>query len=94
MELEEAFTDDANSMTGHLIDGAAEKVQWAREKAVEFLAHADDLEERAAQYRHLAGLMIMEAQEYAGSISDLVAAEFPTEDTPIGGEEREEEDEG
>ena len=91
MDLEEAFTDDANSMTGNLIDGAAEKVQWARQKAVEFLEHADSLEERANSYRHLAGLMLVEAQSYAGEISDLLAAEFPTEDTPIGNEEPEDE---
>lgn len=82
------FTDDAHSMSGYLIDGAADKVQWARTKAVEFLEYADSLEERAASYRHLAGLMIVEAQQYAGEVSDLLAAEFPTvEDTTDNEEE-------
>lgn len=84
------YTDDANSMSGYLIDGAADKVQWARAKAVEFLEYADSLEERASSYRHLAGLMVVEAQMYAGEVSELVAAEFPTEGDEIDAGQREE----
>lgn len=72
------FAETASEQTGQLIDNAAEKVQWARQKATEFLEHADALEERAEAYRHLAALMLLEAQGYADSISDLLTAEFPT----------------
>jgi hypothetical protein len=74
------FGDTADEQSSKLIDGAAEKVQWARDQAKVFLEHADALEERAEQYRHLAALMILEAQGYAGDISDLLAAEFPMTD--------------
>ena len=75
----EVVATTAEEQTGHLIDGAAEKVHWARMKATELLEHADDLEKRAEHYRHLAALMILEAQGYAGEISDLLATEFPME---------------
>lgn len=90
MDSIEDFTEDANSMSGYLIDGAADKVQWARQKAIEFLEYADSLEERAASYRHLAGLMVVEANMYAGEIADLVSAEFPTVEDTIPEEEKDE----
>lgn len=71
------FADTADEQTAKLIDGAAEKVQWARNRAKDLLEHADDLENRAEQYRHLAALMVLEAQGYAGEISDLLFTEFP-----------------
>lgn len=80
----------AAEQTGQLIDSAAEKVQWAREKATELLEYADSLESRAEQMRHLAALMILEAQGYAGEISDLLTAEFPME--PYNPEKEEEDD--
>lgn len=89
-DFESAFAETADEQTARLIDGAAEKVNWAREKAKELLEHADDLENRAEQYRHLAALMIIEAQGYAGDISDLLATEFPMTDI----EEPESEDNG
>ena len=83
--MEEMFAETAGEQFSQLIDGAADKVQWAREQALRFLEHADSLEERANEYRHLAALMILEAQGYAGEVSDLLASEFPT----TGGEEDE-----
>lgn len=76
-EFYEVIAKTAEEQTGQLIDGAAEKVQWARAMATELLGHADSLENRAEQYRHLAALMIIEAQGYAGEISDLLTTEFP-----------------
>lgn len=90
MDSVDEFANDANGVTGYLIDGAADKVQWARKQAIEFLAYADSLEERAASYRHLAGLMVEEAQEYVGEVADLLAAEFPTEGDEIKREEPDE----
>ncbi len=77
MSLED-YLNTAEGMSGQLIDGAADKVQWAREMATRMLEHANDLEERAESYRHLAAIMIIEAQGYADEISRLVVSEFPT----------------
>ncbi|MET0466977.1 MAG: hypothetical protein ABW007_27715 [Chitinophagaceae bacterium] len=71
---------DAESTTDFLIDGAAEKVQWARKMANEFLEHAAYLRDRADAYTHLAGTMIVEANNHAAEIANLVNAEFPTLD--------------
>lgn len=75
--MEDFFAETAQEQFSQLIDNAAEKVQWAREQANAFLAHADDLENRAEQYRHLAALMILEGQGYATEIADLMSAEYP-----------------
>lgn len=83
------FAATAEDQFSQLIDGAAEKVQWARNQAKLFLEHADMLEERAEQYRHLAALMILEGQGYATEIADLMASEYPMTDPDV-----EEEDEG
>jgi hypothetical protein len=89
--MEDFFAETAQDQFSQLIDGAAEKVQWARDQANAFLAHADDLENRAEQYRHLAALMILEGQGYAGEIADLMSAEYPM--TNPDGPEEELEDE-
>jgi hypothetical protein len=70
--------ETAESTTDVLIDGAAEKVQWARKMATEFLEHAAYLRDRADAFTHLAGTMIVEANNNAAEIADLVNAEFPT----------------
>lgn len=75
------MTEDSTSEFEQLIDEAADKVSWSRKKALEFLDHANDLEERANTYRKLAASMISEAQEFASEIADLMEAEFPLEDS-------------
>lgn len=87
--------DTAEEMTGYLVDGAAEKVQWSRAMAREMLDHAQALRDRADQFTHLAGLMLVEAQSYAQEISDLLSAEFPTGDAfeaMVNGTEEEEDE--
>lgn len=74
MEFEEMQT---NEVFGHLMDDASEKSQHARAVAIELLELALGLEERAEKYRHLAALMVLDAQEFAGSVGDLLAMEFP-----------------
>lgn len=88
-----SIEDTAEEMNGHLIDGAAEKVQWGRAMATEFLEYADQLEDRAEKFRHLAALMILEAQNYASEVSTLLSAEFPTDasfEAVINGEQEDE----
>lgn len=70
--------ETAESTTDYLIDGAAEKVQWARAQAREFLEYAASLREKADAFTHLAGIMIVEANGHAEEISMLVNAEYPT----------------
>lgn len=88
MSLED-YLNTSEGMIGELIDDAAAKVQWARQMATSMLEHAASLEQRAESYRHLAAIMILEAQSYAEDVGDLLTAEFPTD----GGEETEETDE-
>jgi hypothetical protein len=86
--IEDVFAETSEEQFSQLIDDAAEKVQWARAQANAFLEHADSLENRAEQYRHLAALMILEGQGYATEIADLMSAEYPMTEV------EEDEDEG
>jgi hypothetical protein len=78
--FQSVFADSVDEQTDILIDGAAEKVTWAKAMARNFLEYANELEERAEQYRHLAAIMILEANGYAEEVSKLLTAEYPTGD--------------
>ncbi len=71
---------DSNGMFGHLMDDSAEKSKHARDSALKLLEMADAWEERASKLRHLAAVIILEAQEFAGEVGDILAMEFPMGD--------------
>lgn len=71
---------DSNGMFGHLMDDSAEKSKHARDSALRLLEMADAWEERASKLRHLAAVMILEAQVFAGEVGDILAMEFPMGD--------------
>lgn len=81
METPRAFDEVATD----LIDDAASKVKWARKQANKFLAKADEIEEMAAitadKYREAAASLIIEAQSFADSVSDILQAEYPMNDS-------------
>jgi uncharacterized coiled-coil DUF342 family protein len=71
---------DSTGMFSHLMDNNAEKMQWNKNSAVELLAMADELEEQAEKYRHLAATLILDAQGYADATASLLRMEFPMTD--------------
>jgi hypothetical protein len=74
LEFEEM---DSTGQFSHLMDDSAEKVAHARSSALDLLEMANAWEERASKLRHLAAVLILEAQEFAGEVGDLLAMEFP-----------------
>lgn len=70
---------DSTGMFGHLIDQSSEKIKWNRETALQLLKEADWLEDLASKYRHLAGTLVMEAQDFSNHTADLITSEFPME---------------
>lgn len=92
--IEIEFEDmDSNGMFGHLMDDSAEKSKHARDSALRLLEMADAWEERASKLRHLAAVMILEAQEFAGEVGDILAMEFPMGDVEEETSDEEEPDE-
>ncbi len=69
--------DSSTEMYGHLMDMSAEKVKWNKDTALTLLKEADWLEDLATKYRHLAAIIILEAQEFSSKTADLLAMEFP-----------------
>lgn len=67
----------SNDMFAHLMDNSADKMAHARSVALELLDMASSHEERAENLRHLAALMILEAQSYAEESANLLTMEFP-----------------
>lgn len=76
---------DSTSMYSHLMDDSADKMAWNKKQALELLAMADAWEERAEKMRHLAATLILDAQDFASEVGDLLAMEFP-----MSGDEEEE----
>lgn len=76
-----------------LIDDAADKVRWARKQANKLLARAGDIEEQAAitasKFREAAASLIVEASSWADTVSDIMAAEYPMNDS-LGEDEEDE----
>lgn len=79
--------ETSNDVYADLMDDAADKSRHARDVALSLLELAAGLEVRAEKMRHLAALMILEAQEFATETSDLLLMEFPM--GPIGGDDEE-----
>lgn len=71
---------DSSGMFSHLMDESADRMKHARSAAMELLEMAREHEDTAEKLRHLAATLILEAQEYAGEIGDLLAMEFPMQD--------------
>lgn len=69
--------ETSNDVFAELMDNAADKSRHARDVALQLLEMANDHEERAEKLRHLAALMILEAQDYASETADLLSMEFP-----------------
>ncbi len=83
---------DSSGMFGHLMDDSAEKSKHARDSALKLLEMANDWEDRASKLRHLAAVLILDAQEFAAQTGDLLAIEFPmgdvdTDEDPAGDDE-------
>lgn len=73
---------DSTGMYGHLIDQSVEKTKWNRDVALKLLEEADWLEDLAEKYRHLAGTLVIEAQEFGAHTADLLTYEFPMTEPP------------
>lgn len=71
---------DSTSMYSHLMDDSADKMAWNKRSALELLGMADAWEERAEKLRHLAATLILDAQDFASEVGDLLAMEFPMTD--------------
>jgi hypothetical protein len=71
---------DSSGMFGHLMDDSAEKSKHARDSALQLLEMAQAWEDRASKLRHLAAVLILEAQEFAGEVGDILSMEFPVGD--------------
>lgn len=69
--------DTSTGMFAELMDNSADKMSHARNVAMELLEMANDYEERAEKLRHLAALMILEAQDFAEETGKLLTLEFP-----------------
>lgn len=80
--------ETSSEMFAELMDDSAEKMQHSRMVAMELLEIANSLEQRAEKMRHLAALMILEAQDFAEETGKLLTMEFPM--APIDEEEEEE----
>lgn len=78
---------DSSGMFGHLMDDSAEKSKHARDSALRLLEMAQAWEDRASKLRHLAAVIILEAQEFAGEVGDILAMEFPMGDVEEEGAE-------
>lgn len=70
-------TETSQDMFAELMDNSADKMQHARNVALELLEMANDYELRAEKMRHLAALMILEAQSFAEETGTLLSMEFP-----------------
>lgn len=70
---------DSTGMFGHLIDQSSEKMKWNRNVALQLLQEANWLEDLAEKYRHLAGTLVLEAQDFGNHTADLLVKEFPME---------------
>lgn len=81
--------ETSNDVYAELMDDAADKSRHARDVALQLLEIASGLDQRAEKMRHLAALMILEAQAFATETSDLLIMEFPM--GPMGSESDEEE---
>lgn len=79
---------NSTSMYSHLMDDSAEKMAWNKASALNLLEMANAWEERAEKLRHLAATLILDAQDFATEVGDLLAMEFP-----MSSIENEEEDE-
>lgn len=82
---------DSTGMFSRLMEDNAEKMQWNKNSAVELLAMADELEEQAEKYRHLAATLILDAQGYADATAALLAMEFPMVDIESKSEDTDDE---
>lgn len=80
---------DSTGMFGHLMDDSAEKSKHARDSALRLLEMAQAWEDRASKLRHLAAVLILEAQEFAGEVGDILAMEFPMGDVEEESEDTE-----
>lgn len=85
--------DDVSDQIEYIMVQGNEKLFWARKKANEFLEHANFLEERATQFRQLAGTMVIEAECFNDEIAELLLAEFPMESDGISDDETDDADE-
>lgn len=88
---------DSSGMFGHLMDDSAAKSKHARDSALRLLEMAQEWEDRATKLRHLAAVLILEAQEFAGEVGDILAMEFPmgdveTDEDPAGDDEKEDDE--
>lgn len=77
---------DSTSMYSHLMDDSADKMAWNKMQAIELLAMADAYEDRAEKLRHLAATLILDAQDFATEVGNLLAMEFPMGTTSDGPE--------
>lgn len=85
---------DSNGQFGVLLDENMDMIQHSRDSAMQLLELANRHQEVAEKYRHLAAVLILEAQAQAEENADLLAMEFPMEDLqPEAGEEEDDEPE-
>lgn len=75
--MEENETETSQDYFADLMDNAADKMGHARQVALDLLEMANDHELRAEKLRHLAALMILEAQSYSDETANLLTMEFP-----------------
>lgn len=80
---------DSSGMFGHLMDDSAEKSKHARDSALRLLEMAQEWEDRASKLRHLAAVLILDAQEFAAQTGDLLSIEFPMGDVEEDAEDDE-----
>lgn len=80
---------DSTGMFGHLMDDSSEKMAWNRNAANELLEMANALEERAEKYRHLAAVLVLDAQAFAEETANLLAMEYPMGSTEPESEDTE-----
>lgn len=94
---EEVFEEmSITDQWSHLMDDSADKVQNSKRIAISLLEAANEAEERAEKLRHMAAVVILDAQSYAADIGNFMAMEFRTDllpDSLTGEEEIEEEEE-
>lgn len=80
---------NSTDMFGVLLDENADMIQHSRDAAMRLLEMARAHEQTAEKLRHLAAVLILEAQAQAEENADLLQLEFPMKDI----EEKEEDDE-
>lgn len=97
MAKQKAFEEmESGEMYGHMMDNSADMVKNSKDLAIRLLESAQEDEDRAEKKRHMAAVLILEAQNYAAEIGEYISMEFRTDllpDSLTGEEETTEEEE-